>query len=94
MVYAEFQKLSTGWNGTDFTGPKTPIPMLGSDGVYILDGRNNRARQIADAHKRVAALSKLHPYIIGFIIHEGRSFTDSKPKTEMIPCQTPTPSPS
>ncbi len=86
MVFAEFQKLSTGWNGTDFSGPKTPIPALGSDGVYILDGRKNRAGQIDEVRQRLKVMN--NPHIIGFVIHRGRSFTDSKPEGGMIPVQT------
>lgn len=85
MVYVEFQKYSTGWNGTDFSGPKEIIPMLGSDGVYILDGRNNLATWFADARKRANQIQKLHGNcIVGFVLHRGRSFTDSKPITRFI----------
>lgn len=80
MVYAEFHHLSTGWNETDFSGPKELIPCCGSDGVFILDGRNSRGKQIADARARGAMLNKnLGKKIEGFIIHRGESFTNSKP---------------
>lgn len=80
MIYAEFQKLSTGWNGTDFSGPKEPIPALGSDGVFILDGRERIDRGIEKAKAQARILNRdLNKGIVGLVIHSGRSFTDSKP---------------
>ena len=85
MVYAEFQKHSTGWNGTDFSGPVEIIPMLGSDGVYIMDGRHNLASMFAAARRRANEIQHLHGNcIIGFKLHRGRSFTDSQPITGVI----------
>lgn len=88
MVFAEFQKHSTGWNGTDFSGPVEVIPMLGSDGVYILDGRKSIGNQIRDAHKRVEALRGIHgDKIVGFKLFIGESFTNCRPLVngQMIP---------
>jgi hypothetical protein len=87
MVFAEFQKLSTGWNGKDFSGPKEPIPALGSDGVFILDARKSRSNMIEDARKRAELLKPVHSDYIGFKLFVGRTFSDCKPlgNGEMIP---------
>lgn len=80
MVYAEFQKWSTGWNGTDYSGPKEPIPALGSDGVMRMDGRWGPERRIIEARKRAEQLNaSLGKQIIGFKFFAGRSFSDSRP---------------
>ena len=86
MIYCEFQKWSTGWNGNDFSGPKEPIPVLGSDGVLVLDGRKTRCNQITDCKKRAIRLKSVKgDCIIGFKLWSGQSFTISKPiNNEMI----------
>jgi hypothetical protein len=92
MVFAEFQKWSTGWNGRDYSGPKQPIPMLGTDGVFVLDGRKSIGRQLEDAQARIKQLSGLYPgIIIGFKLFSGSSFLNCSPllKGVMIPV-TPT----
>ena len=79
MIFAEFQKLSTGWNGKDFSGPNVPIPALGSDGVCILDARKSRANMIADVRKRAEELKTVNPGLIGFKLFKGRTFSDCRP---------------
>lgn len=79
MVYVEFQKMSTGWNGRDYSGPKEVIPALGSDGVYVLDGRNRPSTWVADARKRANVIAATSPGIVGFKLHRGRTFSDSRP---------------
>lgn len=80
MIYAEFQKMSTGWNGTDYSGPKEVIPALGSDGVMRMDGRWGPERRIIEARKRAEQLNaKLGKQIVGFKFLTGRSFSDSRP---------------
>jgi hypothetical protein len=80
MVFAEFQKMSLSWNGEVLTDTKEVIPMLGSDGVYILDGRKSLANQIEDAHARLEVLKKLYPnMIVGFKLFSGRTFSDCRP---------------
>ena len=80
MVFAEFQVWSTGWNGTDYSGPKKPVEALGSDGTYVLDGRKTQINQISDARKRAQSLIKMHGYrhIIGFKLFCGPKFTNAR----------------
>lgn len=75
MVFAEFQKLSTGFNGKDFTGPKTHVPYLGSDGVFKLDARLTYPNLVAKARERAEKLNGC----TGFVIHRGQRFSDGKP---------------
>lgn len=87
MVFAEFQVESTGWNGKDFSGPKKPVPRLGSDGVLKLDSRLNRQSMFRKARER----AKLIPGVIGFILYQGTSFSTAKPITNFIAlCQSTT----
>ena len=46
------------------------IESLGSDGIFILDGRNNLETMIRDSVTRMKKLSKLHDYT-GFKIMKG-----------------------
>jgi hypothetical protein len=83
MIFAEFQIESTGWNGKDFSGPKTLVPMLGSDGVFRCDGRKCLRNQIEDAKTR----AKQIPHVKGlkmFRSHDWR-YTNGKPITGIIP---------
>ncbi len=80
MVFAEFQKHSTGWNGTDYSGPVEVTPMLGSDGAFILDSRLGESRRIESARRRIASLSAIHGNrIVGFKLYAGRSLRESTP---------------
>jgi hypothetical protein len=75
MVFAEFQKWSTGWNGIDYSGPAEVIPMLGSDGVFIIIGPRGLAGQLQAARDRIELLKSIHgDTIIGFKLCSGRSF--------------------
>lgn len=47
-----------------------PVELLGSDGVYILDGRNSIDTMIEDAFLRIDILKRVHE-IIGFEIRKG-----------------------
>lgn len=47
------------------------IECLGSDGVFILDGRNNLNTMVADSIDRINVLKNIMPYIIGFSINKG-----------------------
>jgi hypothetical protein len=86
MIFAEFQKNSTGWNGKDHSGPVVPVPALGSDGVYICDGRKTLDNQIYDAKERARSLNKnLNQGIIGLIMHRGPKFTSAKAIGKFIP---------
>ena len=73
MRFAEFYHLSTGWNGTDFSGPKKPIPACGDRSVLILDGRWNESRAAHEA--RIACRARGY---IGFTLHAGEAFTRSR----------------
>ena len=52
--------------------------MLGSDGVFILDGRNNMNTMINDSKKRINQLKNVQSGIVGFKIHKGERFSNSK----------------
>jgi hypothetical protein len=51
--------------------------MLGSDGIFILDGRNNLSTMIKDAKKRMSQLKNIHNNIIAFTINRGERFESS-----------------
>ena len=50
--------------------------LLGSEGVFILDGRNNLRTMKADALMRMHKLRKIHK-ICGYEIRKGESFSNS-----------------
>jgi hypothetical protein len=75
MIYAELYGKSTGWNGKDFSGPVTDIPLTGSDGIVYLDGRKRRDNQIADVKARIQKHIR-KDQITGFIIRAGRSLLE------------------
>lgn len=77
-VYCQFKVLSTGYvQGTippQFKEEnKRPINMLGSDGVFILDGRKSLDNLIIDSKNRA---EKLLQKIVGFEIVQAGSFLD------------------
>lgn len=85
MVFAEFYQWSTGWNGQDFSGPKKPIPMCGSDSIFSCDGRKTLRNQINDAVKRARSIQHLHGNgIIGLIMRRGERLNQSKAITKYI----------
>ena len=51
---------------------------LGSDGVFILDGRQNLDTQINDAYERLDKLKNVRPYYVGFEIRDGERFSNSR----------------
>lgn len=53
-----------------------PIEMIGSDGVYILDGRHTLSNMISDCHDRMKKLKNLHKGICGFEIHRASKLFD------------------
>ncbi len=69
MVYTQF--LTTDLKGREVTA-------LGSEGVYILDGRNCLNVQITDSLLRMEKLSNVHNYV-GFHIMRGTRFNDDNP---------------
>lgn len=71
MIYAQFYHESTGWNGTDFSGPVKLIP-LGTDGVFHLDARKTLPNLIQDARNRLQSLNaSLNKGIKGLQIMQG-----------------------
>jgi hypothetical protein len=80
--YAQFYRPS------DTTSSKTEI--IGSNGVYILDGRNKLQTMIEDARKRVSQMKGVHSDIVAFTIHRGERFSksqliyDSNPELKII----------
>lgn len=50
---------------------------LGSDGVFILDGRNNLLTMTCDAIMRYHHMSKIHPEYCGWEIKKGDRFSNS-----------------
>ena len=81
MKYVQFYHNSTGYIAGSIP-PRfsdehiKPIPMCGSDSVYILDGRNNLDTMISDAEKRVEKMRTIHPYICGYKIIKAQSLLD------------------
>ncbi len=54
-----------------------PQELLGSDGVFILDGRNSLGGMCKDSIERASQLKNVQPHIIGFKIMKGKRFTES-----------------
>ena len=68
MVFAQLYHESTGWNGTDCSGPVKLIPMCGSDSVIPLNARRGLDRQIEEARDKIKRLTTVKPNIKGFRI--------------------------
>lgn len=83
MVYAEFYTNSTGWNGKDFSGPVTDVPMCGSDGVSILDGRYGKYRLHVQAKERLHRLRNVRT-VTGYRLMRGEKFTTAKPISDFV----------
>jgi hypothetical protein len=69
-VFAEFYINSTGWNGTDYSGPVKLVPHLGSDGYLPLDGRLS----IHNLHHAAQSAALRHinrSYIKGYRLFRG-----------------------
>ena len=76
-VYCQFKVLSTGYiSGTIppqyNEDNKKPIDMLGSEGVYILDGRNSLSTLISDSILRKDKMRRTD--IVGFEIIKSDNF--------------------
>lgn len=82
MNYVQFYQNSTGYIAGSIP-PRfsddhiRPIEMCGSDGVYILDGRNNLDNMIIDAEERMEKMRTIHTYIIGYKIIKAQSLLDT-----------------
>ena len=78
MRYAQFFHNSTGWNGTDFSGPVRLIEACGSDSVAVLDGRLS----LASCEREAAIIARKRKFL-AFRIMAGRSYTFSNPVTPL-----------
>jgi hypothetical protein len=79
-VFVEFYTPSTGWNGTDYSGPIKPTLLLGSDGVFPLDGRFGIRRLHEAARNRIKQLSRVQHHICGYRLLRG-NLRSSRPIT-------------
>lgn len=81
MKYVQFYQKSTGYIAGSIP-PRfsdaniKPIEMCGSDGVYILDGRNNIDNMIIDAEMRLQKIRMIHPGICGYEIIKAQRLSD------------------
>ena len=81
--YAQFYRPSD-------TTSNSKTEMLGSDSVFILDGRNKLLTMIADARKRMHQLKGVRNDIIAFTINRGERFSksqllyDSNPELKIV----------
>lgn len=51
---------------------------LGSDGVFILDGRCGRDTMIQDSRNQLRRMRKIHPQYIGFVIKKGERLDQAR----------------
>lgn len=63
-----------------FDGPKTLQDVCGSDGIYMLDGRNSEATMRRDALERAIRLQHWKQFA-GFQIVQGESLTQEVRRT-------------
>lgn len=59
------------------TTSNSKTEILGSNGVYILDGRNSLPTMIEDARKRISQIKGVHDDIVAFTINKGERFSES-----------------
>lgn len=82
-VYVRFYTNSTGYiEGSippQFTPENVkPIPVVGTDGVFILDGRNTLRNMIYNAESRMNKMNRnLNKGFVGFKIVRSERFTDN-----------------
>lgn len=60
MVYVKFLQENSG----------VVMEALGTEGVFILDGRNKLSTMIDDAYERMHKLRNVHPNYVGFQIYK------------------------
>lgn len=82
MKYVQFYRNSTGYIAGSippmFSDANIkPIPMCGTDGVFILDGRNNIDTMILDAFRRMQKMRTIHTDICGFKIIKAQRLSDT-----------------
>lgn len=75
-AFARFFHNSTGYvigSNPPYFSPEhvRPIELLGSDGIRILDARNNLDTMINDCYKHIDSMNALNKGIVGFEVHIG-----------------------
>lgn len=81
-LYVQFYQNSTGYIAGSIPprfseNNKKPIELCGSDGVFVLDGRNNIETMKDDAQQRMQKLNKFGKQITGYRILRANSFLDN-----------------
>lgn len=73
MVFGQFYIQANRFDAEKhaFTDETFLTECLGSDGVYILDGRNKLETQIQDMRRRAGQLKGVMPYLAAFRICKG-----------------------
>ena len=56
---------------------KKLVESIGSDSVFILDGRNNLQTMNIDSMLRMHKLRHVHNYYVGYRIYKGTRFSDN-----------------
>lgn len=79
-IYCQFKVLSTGYVAGTIPpqfdeNNKKPIDLIGSEGVYILDGRNSLNTLIYDSRLRLDKMRRKD--IVSFEIIKAERFTDN-----------------
>ena len=62
------------------------VEALGSDGVFILDGRNTLKTMICDTMIRMHRLSNVKPGYVGYRIYKGERFSDNNQLVQQWVC--------
>ena len=85
-TFVDFYAPSTGWNGRDYSGPKTLIRALGSDGYCPLDGRLGLPELHRAAREKLAGLQKsVRPYYAGYQLMRGE-IRNAVPLSGIVEC--------
>jgi len=92
-VYVQFCETRTNdFNHNTMTFEEcTPyeVDCLGSDGVFILDGRNTIDTMIDDAIQQVKRLQYVKPWITSFKIIKGKKFGEGRTLANVkVKCET------
>jgi len=73
--YAQFLELKKTWTDKEWkTIPHEFSEVLGSDGIFILDGRNNLTTMHYDCKCQIERLKNVKSGIIGYRIYRGSNF--------------------
>lgn len=78
--YSELLRQKTQFINGKIETIKTEVDsILGSDAIYILDGRNNLATMITDSRERKEQMKNFFSDCVGFRIRKGSRFSDNNP---------------